>query len=877
MAVAVLVSGTGVMKAADGDTFIAKSTEGIEMTFKVISEADKTCQVGNGSKVCLIDPYNGEGTLTIPEKPNGYQVTTVGDNAFYGCKQMTKVIIPESVAKIGDYAFYECELLDISAIPVSVKSLGRQTFYGCNAIKTITVPASVEEMGGGTFENCAELSSVTLGNGIKKVVYEMFAYCKKLKTINLPVSIELIDEMAFYLCESMEELTMPQNLTTIKNSAFERTGLKHITWNNAIRTLGYEVFSGCPITEITVPGYITEMGGILAYCQDLTTVTFSEGISEVPNGCFENCSKLSTVNLPSTITKIGKNAFRDTESLTQLVIPEGCTEIGESAFLRSGVKKVWIPSTMQKTNKAFKDSGLEEAVLAEGLTSVAGFFQNATNLKRVHLPASVVNITDALNGCSEIETLSVDPENTVFDSRNGCNGIIETATNTLVRACSTTTIPATVTAIGDYAYNGVGGISDLVMPQQVKKIGEYAFASTSLKSITLPDGIESIGKGALSNTRIEEFTLPQTIDVVPEKLLYQCKQLTKVTLHDKTIGIRNMAFSETQKLTTIELPTSITYIGGGTFASSNLENITIPSTVEEIGRNCFGECRKLENVVIEGSPKLVIYQAAFTKTWIKHFSFLTNAKALNGCGREAFYPDKMTYQAYFDETIHENFKYTGAFDPFIGIMSEDEWMPILCSQKNFQLPEGIEAYIVTGVAGGKTQMQQVQSINKGQAVLLRLKDRTKASEVIKMASGDLLRYETKELDDSEVTFYEGGAEYRVAVGFTNIYADNQDKVMFVFENGVFVRKLVTEVNGLTGYIVLDPEEAGDMATITIGDDKPGVKGDADGNGKVEPADVTFIEDLIFKGKYTSQADVNKDKKVNAADIVEVVKIINKSK
>ena len=162
-------------------------------------------------------------------------------------------------------------------------------------------------------------------------------------------------------------------------------------------------------------------------------------------------------------------------------------------------------------------------------------------------------------------------------------------------------------------------------------------------------------------------------------------------------------------------------------------------------------------------------------------------------------------------------------------------------------------------------------------MLLRLKDRTKASEVIKMASGDLLRYETKELDDSEVTFYEGGEEYRVAVGFTNIYADNQDKVMFVFENGVFVRKLVTEVNGLTGYIVLDPEEAGDMATITIGDDKPGVKGDADGNGKVEPADVTFIEDLIFKGKYTSQADVNKDKKVNAADIVEVVKIINKSK
>ena len=77
------MSGTGMMKAADGDTFTAKSTEGIEMTFKVISEADKTCQVGDGSKACLTDPYNGEGTLTIPEKPNGYQVTTVGDKAYH--------------------------------------------------------------------------------------------------------------------------------------------------------------------------------------------------------------------------------------------------------------------------------------------------------------------------------------------------------------------------------------------------------------------------------------------------------------------------------------------------------------------------------------------------------------------------------------------------------------------------------------------------------------------------------------------------------------------------------------------------------------------------------------------------------------------------
>ncbi len=773
-------------RAADGDTFTAKSTEGIEMTFKVISESDKTCQVGDNRNCCLADKTI-EGTLTIPETANGYRVTKIGDNAF-----------------------------DV---------------------------------------------------------------CENIKSFNLPASIVLIGEYAFRGCKALEELTLPQNVETIDNGAFKSSGLKSFIWNSAIRTLGSQVFLGCPFTEMTLPGCITELGeGIFWNCEDLTSVTLNEGITEVPRNFFYYCGKLTTVNLPTTVTSIGWNAFTDAESLTELVVPEGCTEIGSAAFLRSGLKKIWLPSTMKKIDKSFQDTGLEEVVLAEGLTSIAGFFTNASNLKRIHLPASVVNITNAFNGCGKIEELSIDPNNSVFDSRDNCNGIVETATNTLVRGCATTTIPATVTAIGASAFNGVKGIKELVVPQQVKSIGENAFASSSFNRITLHDELESLGEGAFSGSSIKEFTLPKSIDEVPDKLFYECKYLEKVTLHDKTIGIRRMAFNSTSALTTMDLPTSLTYLAGGVFGNSGLEYLTVPGNVIEIGSNCFGECRKLKHVVIEGNPKLVIRERAFYKTWIEHLSFLTNSLALNGCGREAFYPDMITYQAYYDEAIHNSFETSSnpVFDSFIGIISGQEWTPILCSNKNYELPDGLEAYIVTGVVDDKAQLLQVESINKGQPVLLRLKDATKASEVITMTNGDLLRFDTKELDDSEVKLYGGGEDYNVAVGFTNIYSENKGKVVFLYENGTFVRKQdaeLVDVNGINAYIALDPEVAGDRTTISVGEAVTYEKGDADGNGIVDATDAAYIAKIILNGKYVTLADVNKDGKVDAADIVALVKLL----
>ena len=1117
MAVAVLMGSTGMMKAADGDTFTAKSTEGLQLTFKVISESVKTCQLGDGVDICIFEPYASSTreikTLTIPDTPNGYKVTTIGRKALYDVQWLTRIVIPqtvtvladkafcisygnydnleemilpdglttigercfsnrvkwpltaipsgvtsigegafyycesitvnslpnsittvpnglfngcksitsfnlhEGITAIGNYAFEystfttiklpstlreigenafresaltgivlpeglttigrfafaysenlasitfpstlttigdcaasylpalrsvtlpdamttipgslfeqsglesitlpknlttigesafkqckqlktvtwnaklaticssafcDCEQLEISTIPASVRTIENGAFSGCHAITTITLPATVEDYDANILSYCTGLISATLANGIKTVPYGLFSGCKNLKTVNLPASIEVIERYAFYNCSAFETLTMPQNLTTIRMSAFSRSGLKNITWNSAIRTIEYDAFSQCPFTEITLPGCITELpNGLFSGCPNLTTVTLAEGFTEVPGSFFEGCQKLTTVNLPSTITSIGQYAFAGTTSLTQFTIPEGCTEVGMLAFSQSGVKKIWVPSTLKKAEDAFKNSAIEEVVLAENITSIQGLFQNMTTLKSVHLPASVTVMGGAFVGCPAIEQITVDNNNKVYDSRENCNGVIETATNTLVLACATTTIPTSVMAIGDNAYNSVQGISDFVVPQQIKKIGYQAFYASSLTSITFPDGLEMLGGRALGSTNITEYIQPKTINKVPQSIVANCKKLTTVTLHDHIESIEDHAFSSTSALKTLTLPTSVLYIREGAFSSSGIEDLTIPGTVQRVDKNCFYECRKINHLIIEGGPKLSFGEKAFYQTWINHLSFLTSSLALNGCGRTAFYPSMITYQAYYDESIRRSFAADTrtVFDPFIGIMDGEEWTPIICTTGNFQLPEGLEAYIITGIQNGKALMQQVQSINKNQPVMLRLKDPTKAT-VINMASGKLLRFETKMLSDSEVTPYEGSSDFGATVGYYHLYSDYneyKDKTLFFFKDGQFVKTEDDTVTGLSAFFALDPEVAGSMTTIVMGDDKPGVKGDADGNGTVGPEDVTVIQNLILNGRYSSQADVNGDHKVDVADIVALINIINKSK
>jgi len=157
---------TGISaSAAVGDTFTAITVEGVEMTFKILNEVEKTVQVGSGSPA--IDKST-EGVLTIPNNVDKdgrtYRVTGIGNDAFYTCQFLTSITIPEGVTSIGRAAFYFCTYLTSVTIPESMISIGHYAFYHCD-LASITIPKNVTSIGSDSFSYCSRLESITVATG----------------------------------------------------------------------------------------------------------------------------------------------------------------------------------------------------------------------------------------------------------------------------------------------------------------------------------------------------------------------------------------------------------------------------------------------------------------------------------------------------------------------------------------------------------------------------------------------------------------------------------------------------------------------------------------------------------------------------------------
>ena len=136
------------------------------------------------------------------------------------------------------------------------------------------------------------------------------------------------------------------------------------------------------------------------------------------------------------------------------------------------------------------------------VTSISSYaFALCNSLTSVTIPNSVTSIGEyVFNDCTNLTSLIVSEDNNNYDSRNNCNAIIETATNTLIFVCKNTVIPNSVTGIGNGAFCGSAGLSSMTIPNNVTSIGKGAFASyISLSSMTIPISITSIGNGAFAN------------------------------------------------------------------------------------------------------------------------------------------------------------------------------------------------------------------------------------------------------------------------------------------------------------------------------------------------------------------------------------------
>lgn len=316
----------------------------------------------------------------------------------------------------------------------------------------------------------------------------------------------------------------------------------------------------------------------------LTSIILPPSIINIGHEAFLGCSSLTSIVIPENVTSIGNAAFSSCPSLTSVVIPESVTSIGASAFYEcSSLITLSVPEGVKsiKHHTFFGCTGLVSINFPDGLTSIEHHaFCACSSLLSIDIPAGVTNIGErAFQECSSLTSIAVDSNNSVYDSRNNCNAIIETNTNTLLYGCKNTVIPGSVTSIGDRAFWVCYGLTTINIPKSVTSIGVSAFQQcSSLTSIVIPESVTNIGNGAF----------------------YLCLSLTSIVIPESVSSIEFATFAECTSLTSVVIPESVIRIGKRAFNGCiKLLSIKLPESVNEIGEEAFNNCSSLISITVK--------------------------------------------------------------------------------------------------------------------------------------------------------------------------------------------------------------------------------------------------------------------------------------
>lgn len=251
---------------------------------------------------------------------------------------------------------------------------------------------------------------------------------------------------------------------------------------------------------------VTQLGKNLFLGEtDIIKVVTTSNITVINDGVFNNCKNLQTVVLSTAVTTIGNNAFYNCTELLEINIPTNVKEIGKNAFYATQIKKAEIPEGVEIINEGTFNScsSLAEVTLPSTLQTIdTKAFYGCSNIYSISIPGDVTKISaDAFGNCNNLSTITVSSLNMVYDSREDCNAVIETATNKLVVGANYTTIPTDVVTIGAYAFQGRLHINILELHEGLTTIESKAFAdSKTLLAILIPASVTSIETDAFANS-----------------------------------------------------------------------------------------------------------------------------------------------------------------------------------------------------------------------------------------------------------------------------------------------------------------------------------------------------------------------------------------
>ena len=446
---------------------------------------------------------NYSGTVIIPESvvynDSTFTVTQIGDHAFSNCGGLKSVTIPNSVVSIGEYAFYFCSNLESIDIPSSVSSIDNFAFTSCSNLNTLSIPGNVKSIGTSAFNGCKNIASLELSEGIESIGSYAFENCKKLLSVTIPSTVKTIGSQTFANMDALVSISVAPG-----NTIYDSRNNCNAIIEKASNTL----ISGCQSTII--PESITSIGEYAFYfCSNLESIDIPSSVSSIGNFAFTSCSNLNTLSIPGCVKSIGTSAFNGCKNIASLELSEGIETIGSYAF------------------------------------------ENCDKLLSVNIPSTVKTIdSQTFANMDALVSISVAPGNTIYDSRNNCNAIIEKASNTLISGCQSTIIPESITSIGEYAFYFCSNLESIDIPSSVTSIGNFAFTSCSnLNTLSIPGNVKSIGTSAFNGCKnIASLELSEGIETIGSYAFENCKKLLSVTIPSTVVSIGSSAFRNCNQL-----------------------------------------------------------------------------------------------------------------------------------------------------------------------------------------------------------------------------------------------------------------------------------------------------------------------------------------